>query len=357
MLALPQYISWLKRKQIGQFLRQEGPVSHLNKAKTPTAGGAVFMLVISAVGFIWVITDSAMLLQRSTTSDTVKLLQAYNVAASLVLLLAFACGLIGFFDDVAKINNKANEGLSATLRLRLELLIGLVFGVALLLLTPNSVQQIYSPWGATFSLSPLLYVVLSVFIVAATTNAVNLHDGMDGLSSGTSSLILLTFVLLLTGTGHTGLALIAAVATSSILAFLLFNIYPAKIFMGDTGSLFIGGPAGLALGSGLVVWFIPLTVIYIAETISVILQVTYFKLTKDYKPTKPINGLSVVWLKLTKRLPGEGKRLLRMAPLHHHFEAVMAERGFTEWQVVAGFWLTQLLICIVVLVCFSLSMK
>jgi phospho-N-acetylmuramoyl-pentapeptide-transferase len=98
----------------------------------------------------------------------------------------------------------------------------------------------------------------------------------------------------------------------------------------------------------LLIWFIPLTVIYIAEALSVILQVSYFKLTKPYQPPAPMNKMALIVLKLTKRLPGEGKRLLRMAPLHHHFEAVLADKGVPEWQVVAGFWLVQLVICLAV---------
>jgi phospho-N-acetylmuramoyl-pentapeptide-transferase len=129
----------------------------------------------------------------------------------------------------------------------------------------------------------------------------------------------------------------------------VFNKYPAKIFMGDTGSLFLGGLiATLAIAGGLLIWFIPLTVIYIAEALSVILQVSYFKLTKPYQPPAPMNKMALIVLKLTKRLPGEGKRLLRMAPLHHHFEAVLADKGVPEWQVVAGFWLVQLVICLAV---------
>ena len=123
--------------------------------------------------------------------------------------------------------------------------------------------------------------------------------------------------------------------------------------MGDTGSLFLGGLIG-ALGAvgGIVVLFIPLTLIYIAEALSVIAQVLYFKLTKPYTPAVPIPRAKLILTKLTIRLPGEGKRLFRMAPLHHHFEAVLAEKGMREWQVVAMFWLAQLSICFFVLAIF-----
>ena len=140
----------------------------------------------------------------------------------------------------------------------------------------------------------------------------------------------------------------------ALAAFLLFNCYPAKIFMGDVGSLFLGGLlAALVLCSGLTIWFIPLTLIYILETLSVIIQVSYFKLTKPYNPPKPMNKISLGFYKLTHKLPGEGKRIFRMSPLHHHFEAIMADKGIQEWQVVLGFWFVQLLICFLVLAAFS----
>jgi phospho-N-acetylmuramoyl-pentapeptide-transferase len=153
------------------------------------------------------------------------------------------------------------------------------------------------------------------------------------------------------------LSCLAMAGAGALVGFLIFNRHPAQIFMGDTGSLFIGGLiAGLVLASGLLLWFIPLSAIYIAEAISVILQVVYFKISKPYEPPKPMSAPAILWLKLTKRLPGEGKRLFRMAPLHHHFEAVLITRGLNqdqaEWQVVAGFWLAQVLLCAITLASF-----
>src|SRR5205085_4570311 len=134
------------------------------------------------------------------------------------------------------------------------------------------------------------------------------------------------------------LAAVAAAGAGSVAGFLIYNRYKASIFMGDTGSLFLGGlMASLVLAGRLEIWFIPLSLIYILETLSVMIQVVYFKLTKDYQPEKAMSGPALVWLKLTRRLPGEGKRIFRMAPLHHHFEAVGAEKGLKEWQVVACF--------------------
>jgi phospho-N-acetylmuramoyl-pentapeptide-transferase len=123
--------------------------------------------------------------------------------------------------------------------------------------------------------------------------------------------------------------------------------------MGDTGSLFIGGLiAALVIASGTVLYFIPLSLVFIAEAVSVMLQVSYFKLTKSYTPERPMSTPALAVYKLTHRLPGEGKRLFRMAPLHHHFEAVLAEKGVKEWQVVAGFWAVQAVLCLFVLLLF-----
>ena len=199
----------------------------------------------------------------------------------------------------------------------------------------------------------MISVLLSTFLVAATTNAVNLHDGMDGLSAGTSALFLLTLTVILTSLGMMSLAYLALAAAGAILGFLVFNKNPAKIFMGDTGSLFIGALiSALVVASGTVLYFIPLALIYIAEAVSVMLQVSYFKLTKPYTPEKPMSQPALIVYKLRHRLPGEGKRLFLMAPLHHHFEAVLEEKGVKEWQLVAGFWVVQAALCAIVLVIF-----
>jgi phospho-N-acetylmuramoyl-pentapeptide-transferase len=189
--------------------------------------------------------------------------------------------------------------------------------------------------------------------VAATTNAVNLHDGMDGLAGGTSFLVFITLAIMLVFLNLPMMATIAATAGGAILGFLVYNKNPAKIFMGDTGSLFIGGlMAALVLASGTVLYFIPLALIYVAEAVSVMLQVTYFKLTKPFTPEVPMSKPALIIYKLRHRLPGDGKRIFRMAPLHHHFEAVLAEKGVKEWQVVARFWIVQAALCAGVLALF-----
>ena len=348
LAVYPFYIRWLKSKQIGQFIREEGPQSHAAKAKTPTMGGLAFIATstITATGFLiysW--------MQPGGNDHSRSFIDAFAVIG-----IGALCGLVGFADDYAKVTSKSNKGLSAKTRLLIEFGLGAVLAAVIyfigveknLVLTPDTYLSIHEHpvWNA-------LYMLLVVpFIVAATTNAINLHDGMDGLAAGTSILVFSALGLMAILTSFT-FAPIAYALVGALAGFLMFNKYPAKVFMGDTGSLYIGGVmAALVVATGLTIWFVPLALIYIAETISVIAQVVYFKLTKDYKPEKPMSAPQLIMLKLTRRLPGEGKRLFRMAPLHHHFEAIAADKDIPEWQVVACFWLAQVFLCVLVVVAF-----
>jgi phospho-N-acetylmuramoyl-pentapeptide-transferase len=364
-IAMPFYIKWLKSLQINQFLREEGPKSHSHKAKTPTMGGLVFMITT-------LVTVLAMALVPGVARD-----KSYF----LIMAVGFFCGVVGLLDDSAKVKNKANKGISAYVRLGTETLLGVVLGVVLIAISDNKLlvpASLYSFLHGHFDqlgivsgaltgitqpiaimiLPPLIFIALAAFLAAATTNAVNLHDGMDGLAAGTACQVFATMAVILFMSGgdapvQYGYATISATAAGALLGFLMFNRNPAQIFMGDTGSLFIGGlMACLALAGGIVIWFIPLSLIYIAEALSVMAQVTYFKLTKPYTPVKPMSAPALIVHKLTHKLPGEGKRLFRMAPLHHHYEAVMAEKGWPEWKVVMAFWVVQFILCAVVLLTF-----
>ncbi len=281
-----------------------------------------------------------------------------------IAILAAACGLLGLTDDLAKFMNRTNRGLSASRRLLIEMLLGALFGFLLLYIQPQAKDLIVSissfvtsaglSTAHVFTLPNLVFIVLAMCMIASTTNSVNLNDGMDGLATGIAVPIFLSLSLMLIKTNNLSLALLAIACAGALSAFLLFNCYPAKIFMGDVGSLFLGGLLGaLVLSGGLTIWFIPLALIYILESLSVILQVSVFKLTKPYSPAVPMNHISLAIYKLTHKLPGEGKRIFRMSPLHHHFEVLLAEKGITEWQVVLGFWLVQLVICVAVLAAFS----
>jgi phospho-N-acetylmuramoyl-pentapeptide-transferase len=354
----PGYIKWLKKKQVEQFLREDGPQSHAHKAKTPTMGGLVFAIVASVVSLVvWAL-----------------LCPSVKIVDGAVLVVALICGGIGFLDDFAKFRQKSNRGISGYIRLGSELFLGVLLGVALVMSSRETIfvpgaEQIAALAGghaASFAGTALgiwgppavLFVLLSGFLIAATANSLNLHDGMDGLAAGTACQVFAALALMLFATGQLAYALVAASAAGALCGFILFNKNPAQIFMGDTGSLFIGGLMGaLVLAGGLVLWFIPLSLVYIFEALSVMIQVTVFKLTKKLEGEEKMNPIKVVITKLTKRIPGEGKRVFRMAPLHHHYEAVWAEKGVPEWQVVAGFWMAQSVLCLATCVLFFTYLK
>lgn len=391
---MPFYIKKLNALQINQFLREEGPKSHSHKAKTPTMGGLVFMVTTLVVVLAMAFVPGQLSLSGQLSAPGQALPPVHHFAFGLpkdpcyflVIIIGFLCGVVGLLDDSAKVINKGNKGISGYVRLAIETCLGVVLAVVLTMFADNKLlvpTALYSSfaWLSSFAggltnssaaaditypvaimiLPGILFVALGAFLTAATTNAVNLHDGMDGLAAGTACQVFAAMAVILFLTGGAGAvepvqygyATISATAAGALLGFLLYNRNPAQIFMGDTGSLFIGGlMACLALAGGIVVWFVPLTMIYIAEALSVMAQVTYFKLTKPYTPEKPMSALALIKLKLTKRLPGEGKRLFRMAPLHHHYEAVMADKGWVEWQVVMAFWGVQLILCATVLLTF-----
>jgi len=365
VIAYPLYIKCLTNKQIGQFIREEGPASHAKKAKTPTMGGLCFIVgtVIATIAVTLSSSRSLISLSGGTTSQQV-------LAAFFVLAAAVCCGLLGFADDYGKVTSKSNKGISGKFRLACEFSLGLLLALGFYLVLPgNQSPQIVLNAHAFGSaqlfdlghkgwefLDPLFRLMMVPLLMASASNALNLHDGMDGLAGGTSLLVFITMsIMLAVIPGAQALSWVAAAAAGAILAFLLFNKYPAKIFMGDTGSLFIGAlMAGLVAYGGLLLWFIPLALIYIVETLSVICQVAYFKLTKAYTPEKPMSALTLAIYKLQNKLPGEGKRLLRMAPMHHHFEALAAEKGHREWQVVVCFWIVQFLLCALCLLGFAI---
>lgn len=341
LLLFPAYIGWLKQRQMEQFVREEGPASHAIKAKTPTMGGLCFIavsLIVSLVAlFVTLQLDKVLFL------------------ALAVIVISVACGMVGFVDDYAKITSRSNRGIAARVRLLIEFFLGALLASVLLLLNGSASVLLFT--GAaenqhlilTGALSWGYWFILVPFLVAASANAVNLHDGMDGLAGGTASCVFFLLACMLLATGQLGLAIIAVTVAGSLVGFLFFNRYPAKVFMGDTGSLFLGAAmACLVAAGGLLIYFVPLALIYIVETLSVMAQVIYFKLTKNYEPQPPLAPVKLLWVKLTQKVPGEGKRLLRMAPVHHHFEAIAEEAGKKEWVVVLYFCLIQLAICVLV---------
>lgn len=276
------YIPWLRKMKAGQEIRQDGPTWHMSKTGTPTMGGVMFIIacvfVCPTVGF-----DS---------------MRQGDYTHIFVLLFAMVFGAIGFLDDWEKLRKKQNLGLSAKAKFLLQLLAALAFVLLLRKLGYISTHLYIPFWNTEVYIPEALYFILAAFIIVGTVNAVNITDGIDGLASGTSLPVCLFFVAVtfLWGEKYLALGIFASALLGGLLGFLVYNFNPAKVFMGDTGSLFLGGAiAALAFSYDMPLILIPLGIVYIIETLSDIIQVTYFKLT-------------------------HGKRVFKMAPFHHHLE-------------------------------------
>ena len=295
LLCLPFFIKWVANRGWGQEIRPEGPADHQAKAGTPTMGGSVFVLC----SFV-----ATWLLSPPSTELAV---------LWLVILGGFAIGLV---DDLTGLMKKQNLGLKARQKLVLQGLLG-VFPAAYVV-WGKGVTHISLPWG--LELNGMFWVfAVAVLAVVSTTNAVNLADGMDGLASGAAIPTLGFFAAVAAYQGQQSVLFTALALMGGLVGFLWFNSYPAKIFMGDTGSLALGGAlAGMALLLGRPVMLVLVGGLFVAEAVSVIMQVTYFKATG-------------------------GKRIFKMSPLHHHF----ALSGMHEVQVVIRFWLVSLFMALV----------
>lgn len=293
----------LRALKAGQVIRQDGPQAHLKKAGTPTMGGIFFIPAAVAVALVW----SGF---------------AVNVIAVSALTLAYAG--IGWLDDWQILSKKSNKGISPKMKLALQILFGGLFCAWLLWSQPADITTIAFPFGFTLPLG-LLFLPLAWFTLVAESNATNLTDGLDGLAGGTGAIALLGLGALVAPTSPE-LMIFCACLSGGCLGFLAHNYNPARVFMGDTGSLALGGAlAAVALLTHSLFGLLILSGLFLAETLSVIAQVGYYKATKD------ANGV--------------GKRLLKMAPLHHHFELT----GWTETQVVSRFYLAGAVLVIICL--------
>ncbi len=290
------YVPWLKKQNAGQQIKHEVDW-HIAKEGTPTMGGVMF---IAAAAFVCLTVGADGMLHGRFEH---------------IFVLIFACvfGLIGFLDDWQKLRKKDNTGLSSRSKFLLQLLAAVVF--ILIMKKLGFVRPyLYVPFsGRTVYMPGWLYYVFAAFVIVGTVNAVNITDGVDGLATGTSLPVFLFFVLvsITWGARYQELGIFASAMVGGLLGFLNYNFNPAKCFMGDTGSLFLGGAiAALAFAYDMPLILITLGFIFIIETLSDIIQVSYFK--------------------FTKRRYGEGKRIFRMAPLHHHLE----KGGWTgkEWK-------------------------
>lgn len=282
----PVLIPFLHKLKFGQEIREEGPKWHMKKSGTPTMGGIIFIIPIAVVGGIALKS---------------------SLKGIMFIYLSLAFGIVGFIDDYIKVVKKRNLGLTEIQKLILQIVASFLF---VYLLKINGVTETAAriPFTDISVDLGIWYIPICIFVIIGTVNAVNLTDGIDGLAASVT-VVAMTFFILASKKINSGESAVFAVITDgALLGFLLYNKYPAKVFMGDTGSLFLGGAvAALAVSNGLVFHLVIAGLVYVIETLSVIIQVISFKTT--------------------------GKRVFKMSPIHHHFEMC----GFSEKKIVAMF--------------------
>lgn len=291
----------LRALKAGQSIREVGPTWHNSKSGTPTMGGIIFIsALILILPFGW------------------KGLCAGDWTHLLVLAFSLVFGVIGFLDDFFKVKFKRNLGLTAIQKLLLQLLAAALY-VYILYRLGELTCELYVPFfNVSWTLSPALYIAIAMFVIVGCVNAVNLTDGIDGLAAGVTMPVMVFFAVASVASQKATLALFPACLLGGLAGFLCYNFHPAKVFMGDTGSLFLGAAVcGMAFALDLPLVLIPVGIIYIIETLSVIMQVIYFKLT-------------------------HGKRIFRMTPIHHHFEM----GGWSEKKIFAVFTLITCVTCV-----------
>ena len=293
----PIVIPLLHRLKFGQQVRQEGPKEHLKKQGTPTMGGVMFLGAIIVTSLFYI----------GRYPELVP-----------VLFVTVGFGIIGFLDDFIKIVMKRSEGLNPVQKLILQLVIAGIF-TFYCMKNPAIGTEIILPFtdGKTVDLG-WFFIPFCIFVMLGTDNGVNFTDGLDGLCSSVTVMVATFFTVVALGNNN-GISPVCAAVVGSLMGFLLFNVYPAKVFMGDTGSLALGGfVSAAACMLRMPIFIVIVGLIYLVEVVSVIIQVTYFKSTG-------------------------GKRFFKMAPIHHHFELC----GWSETQIVALFSIITALLCLV----------
>lgn len=304
VILVPRFIPILHRFKFGQEERDDGPESHLKKRGTPTMGGIAILIAV----FL-----STMVGMSMTGGINQKSLQ--------ILFLTFACGVVGFADDYLKVKRHDTKGLSPPEKIFAQGATTLIFVVWLYFSrASDGAGSILIPFSRnSISLPIWLFIPFALFITIGTDNGVNFSDGLDGLSASVTLIVTGMYIAVGIMVGEIGAAIVSSAMFGSLLGFVLFNAYPAKIFMGDTGSLGLGGfTSATAFVLGVELYLPVFGFIYMLEVISVIIQVVYFKKT-------------------------HGKRFFKMAPIHHHFEL----NGHSEPRVVAAFTVVTLLLCLV----------
>ena len=295
----------LRRLKVGQIERKEGPESHLKKQGTPTMGGIIMIIVLIVVGAFLYIDFSK---------------DQQNVANAILPLIGVAVGfgLIGFVDDSKKLFFKNTKGLSPKAKMLGLLIVAVAYTIVLINVFDIG-TDIFIPFVKEYITLPIwVYIPFAVLVMLATTNAINLTDGIDGLSTSVTTIIITCLTVISVLLGIKEVTAVGAILIGTCLGFLLFNLHPAKVMMGDTGSLMLGGAiAGIALYLKMPLLLLIIAIIPIIETLSVMIQVTYYKKT--------------------------GNRIFKMTPIHHHFEL----SGWKENKIVSVFSLITLVFCII----------
>ena len=288
----------LRALKAGQSIRESGPTWHNYKAGTPMMGGLMF------------VAASALVLALNVFA-----VKDYSVYY--VLLLSLCFGFIGFLDDFTKLKYKRNLGLTSAQKAMLQMAVSAIFLYAMY--RSGMDTELYIPFvNVSFAIHPLVYIFFAMFVMVGCVNAVNLTDGVDGLCGSVTIPVMIFFTAAAAAQGKFDLALLPATLVGGLIAYLFYNWHPAKVFMGDTGSLFLGGVVcAMAFALEMPLILILVGFIYICETMSVILQVGYFKLT-------------------------HGKRLFKMSPIHHHFEMC----GWKEVKIVLVFTAITAVMCV-----------
>ncbi|MDO4336979.1 MAG: phospho-N-acetylmuramoyl-pentapeptide-transferase [Eubacteriales bacterium] len=295
----PIIIPFLRRLKMGQTERVNGVQSHLKKAGTPTMGGVIFLIAAVVTSLFYI-------------KDYPKIVP--------VLFLTLGFGLIGFLDDYLKVVLKRSDGLLPWQKFSLQVVVTGIFAFYLVKYTDISLSMRIPFWSDHYLNLGWLAIPVLFFAVIGTVNGVNFTDGLDGLASSVTLIVAVFFTVVSIGLGA-DIEPVTCAVVGSLMGFLLFNVYPAKVFMGDTGSLALGGfVAGTAYVLQMPLFILLVGLIYLVEVLSVIIQVTYFKAT-------------------------HGKRIFKMAPIHHHFELC----GWSETRVVAVFSVVTAIMCLIAL--------
>lgn len=302
LLGVP-YIDFLKKKSIGQYVKDVAPDGHAQKAGTPTTGGVFISVAVILASLI-----------------TLMMAQKLNTTAFIILITFFFYALAGFQDDFLKIKGKMNKGLSARGKLFRQILIALLPSIYVMLTAGTTVRFGYDFWDLAW-----FFPVFAVVVITGSSNAYNLTDGLDGLASTCGIPVFIACAILGQCSHHSEVAIISAAVVGALIGFLKYNKAKAQVFMGDTGSLAIGGLLGtLAVMGKFEIWLLIIAGIFVIETLSVIIQVASFKLT--------------------------GKRVFKMAPIHHHFELC----GWNENKIVIFFALLSTLFSLLAVLVYNL---